>query len=138
MKVINLIQNTVLAENCRAAKSFYTRFKGLMGKNELEEGCGLLITPCKSIHMFFMKFPLDVVFLDETDTVVHIIENIKPWKFTGIIRKAHSVLELPAGTVKNTGTQVGDRLQLIFFHLEFSSISASVFLWVKQRVKLWL
>lgn len=113
MIVRNALKNTVLAENCRLAASFFPRFMGLMGKKSLERGAGLLLVPCSSIHMLFMRFPIDAVFLGSGNEVVHIIENIKPWRLSPLIRKARSVLELPSGTVGASSTEVGDRLELI-------------------------
>lgn len=110
MKILNANKNTILAENCKGADSFFTRFKGLMGVKELPAGTGLHIVPCNSIHMFFMKIPLDIVFLDSSNTVIHLIKDIKPWRVTKIIHKAHSVLELPAGTIESSQTMAGDGL----------------------------
>ncbi|MCX7748676.1 MAG: DUF192 domain-containing protein [Clostridia bacterium] len=110
MIIKNLTRNTKLANEAKVAKTFFTRFMGLMGKKSLSQGDGLLITPCKSIHMFFMKFPLDVVFIDKMNVVVYTIEDIKPWKVSKIIAKAHQVIELPVGTIQRTGTHTGDRI----------------------------
>ncbi|NJD04257.1 MAG: DUF192 domain-containing protein [Ruminiclostridium sp.] len=110
MKIVNTSKNTILAENCSTANTFFTRFKGLMGVNRLPAGSGLHIAPCNSIHMFFMKIPLDIVFLDKDNTVVHLIEDIKPWKVSKIVHKAHSVLELPTGTIKASGTRMEDKI----------------------------
>ena len=111
MRIRNSGKNTVLSGDCKAADTFFSRFMGLMGKKELKPGAGLLISPCNSIHMFFMRFPIDAVFLDRAGKVVYIVEGIKPWRLSPIVRKAHSVLELPAGTVKSTLTKVGDILE---------------------------
>lgn len=113
MRIENLSKNTVLADTCKIADNFFARFFGLMGKDRLSRGSGLLITPCNSIHMFFMKIPLDVVFIDKNNIIVYLLEDIRPWKISPVIRKACSTIELPAGTIKSTGTEVGDRLSLI-------------------------
>lgn len=110
MIVKNITQNTLLADNCGHAHTFFTRFKGLQLKKDLPKGCGLLITPCNSIHMFFMWFSIDAIFIDANKTVLYIEEGIKPWRISKVIRKSLSVLELPAGTVSATGTKPGDRL----------------------------
>ncbi|TYQ17662.1 UNVERIFIED_CONTAM: hypothetical protein Cloal_0020 [Acetivibrio alkalicellulosi] len=110
MIVKNISKNTILASNCKVANTFFKRFLGLMFKKYLPLGQGLLITPCNSIHMFFMKFPLDIVFIDKGQTVVYTIENITPWKCSKIIKTSYSVLELPVGTIKNTQTTVGDKI----------------------------
>jgi uncharacterized membrane protein (UPF0127 family) len=110
MVVKNLSRSTLLAENCITALTFFARFKGLQLKKDLPKGNGLLITPCNSIHMFFMRFPIDAVFIDENNTVLYIENSIKPWCISRIIRKSRSVLELPAGTAHSTGTVPGDKL----------------------------
>lgn len=74
-----------------------------MGKHTFERGSGLLITPCNSIHTFFMKFSLDVIYL---------IENIPPWRYTKIVWNAVNVIELPAGAIKESHTSLGDKLSL--------------------------
>lgn len=112
MKIINLTQNTILAKNCKVADRFFLRFKGLMGEKNLPQGSGLLITPCSSIHMFFMRFPLDVVFIDKDNRAVYLIEGIRPWRLSPVVWKACSAIELPAGTIKASYTTIGDRLVL--------------------------
>ncbi len=112
MKIAVSGKDTIVASDCRIADNFFTRFRGLMGKKSLEQGSGLLITPCNSIHMFFMKFPIDAVFIDRGNNVLYIAEAIRPWKVSKIISGAHSVLELPAGTAKLAGVKIGDNLEM--------------------------
>lgn len=81
---------------------------GLLDRTSLEEGEGLLLTSCQSIHMFGMRFAIDAVFLDKNGVVVGVLENFAPGKLSKIFGKAKSCLELPAGTVKKTGTTLGD------------------------------
>ncbi len=81
---------------------------GLLNRTSLEEGEGLLLTSCQSIHMFGMKFAIDAIFLDKNGVVVGILEDFAPGKMSRIFGKAKSCLELPAGTVKKTGTTLGD------------------------------
>lgn len=114
VKIINVTRNTVLAESCMLAGTFYTRFKGLLGKKNLSPGTGLMIKPCNSIHMFFMRFPIDAIFISEENTIVYIIENLKPWRFSPIIRNSAAVVELSAGKVKTTGTKVGDSVRITY------------------------
>lgn len=113
MIIRNITRNTVLSNQCDHARSFFARFKGLQLKKDLPAGSGLLITPCNSIHMFFMKFPIDAIFIDKDQVVLSIEERIKPWRISKVVNKSHSVLELPAGTSAATGTKPGDRLQYI-------------------------
>lgn len=112
MKIVNRTKNTILAEDCKAADTFWSRFLGLMGKQGLPAGGGLLITPCNSIHMFFMKIPLDILFIDKKNCVVHLMENIRPWRVSPIIRNACSTIELPAGAIRESRTEVGDALDI--------------------------
>jgi uncharacterized membrane protein (UPF0127 family) len=112
MKIENLTRQTVIADRCETACSFISRFLGLMGRKSQPDGCGLVITPCNSIHMSFMRFPLDIIFVDDSNTVVHTITGIKPWKISKIIFTARSVIELPTGTLARSGTVAGDKLEL--------------------------
>jgi uncharacterized protein len=94
------------------ANSFSQRFKGLLFyKSPIVEE-GLLITRCNSIHMFFMKFPIDAVFLNQSNTVVKIVSNVKPWSFISPVHLAHSTLELPSGTIIKRNICVGDTINL--------------------------
>jgi uncharacterized membrane protein (UPF0127 family) len=93
------------------AKTIWTRLKGLLGRPALAPDQGLWIVPCNSIHMFFMKFPIDAVFLDRKRSVVRIYPSIRPWRCTTIVRGAHSCLELAAGRAAEAGLQVGDVLE---------------------------
>ena len=87
---------------CRLADSFWKRFTGLMGKPRPSNGEGLLIRPCNSIHMFFMKFSIDAVFLDRNFNVVKLIRNLEPNRIIGTIPGAWQVLEVPAGNLPTT------------------------------------
>jgi uncharacterized membrane protein (UPF0127 family) len=97
-----------LAENLRIARSLWARTKGLLGTRELPLGEGLLIDPCGSIHSFWMQYPFDALFLDRKGEVVHSISRMKPYRVSRVVFSAHSVLELPAGTIEATGTRPGD------------------------------
>jgi len=110
LQVRNVTRDRPIGDRVEEAASWFTRFRGLLGRDGLAAGEGLHIVPCNSIHMFFMRFPIDVAFLDSEGTVVEAVHAIKPWRATRIFWKAHSALELPAGTLAATGTVVGDRL----------------------------
>lgn len=112
MRITNRKNGRLLAEHCDVAGSFLKRFKGLMGKKSLVKGQGLLILPCNSIHMFFMRFPIDAVFLDKNNKIVRIEKNLKPWSVSKPVFRVNSVLELPSGAVSETGTETGDTLVL--------------------------
>lgn len=110
-RMMNRTKNTIVADDLRLARSMWTRFWGLMGRRELPEGQALLIDPCSSIHMFFMRFPLDVIFLDDDHRVVKVVEGIKPWRMAmgGSARKA---LELRTGAAANAQVEPGDQLTI--------------------------
>ena len=81
------------------ANTFLKRFTGLMGKAHLPPGTGLLLYPCNSIHMMFMRFPIDVIFYDEEYNVVKVATNLKPWTGICVAPGAKGAIELPAGTL---------------------------------------
>jgi uncharacterized membrane protein (UPF0127 family) len=115
LRVLNTTRGKVLCEHCRIASNIFTRVRGLLGRKSLDENEGLLIVPCPSIHMFGMKFSLDVVFLTREHIVTDFIENIAPGKYyvaKSSHGKAHSALELPVGTIERTSTQRGDVIHL--------------------------
>jgi uncharacterized membrane protein (UPF0127 family) len=109
-QVTNPARGTVLAERCQLASSLRDRTVGLLGQAGLEDGQGLWIERSPSIHMFFMRFAIDAVFVDEQDRVVRIVEHLRPWRIVAWARGARDCIELPAGSVRGTETQVGDQL----------------------------
>ncbi len=88
-----------------------TRSKGLLGRESLAQDEGLWIVPCPMIHTFFMKFAIDVLFLDKSLKVVRVIEGLKPWRVSPWVLRAHSVLELAGGSLKGS-VAVGDVLEI--------------------------
>lgn len=112
LRVHNLTRGADLAERCGEARGFFARGKGLMGRPGLAPGEGLLIDPCSSVHSFFMRFPIDVVFVDRAHRVVGLTEAMSPNRPFAGAWGARYVVELPAGTVAATGTRVGDALRV--------------------------
>ena len=110
---LELDDGTVVAGRLAVADSAWSRFAGLMLRRELPEGHGLLIRPCNSIHMFFMRFPLDVVFIDAAGTVVRVVDSIRPWRATSFVRGAKAAIELPAGTARRAGVAAGATVRLL-------------------------
>jgi len=110
MIIINIKKGTVLADKVVKADTFFKRLKGLMLKKSLECGEGLLLSPCKSIHTFGMRFGIDVIYISKAGEIVKMKENILPGKIEPIVLKASYVLELPAGTIKKSGIELGDIL----------------------------
>jgi len=110
VQILNLTRGSSLGREIGVADNPWTRFMGLMGKGSLPEGRGLHIVPCSSVHMFFMRIPLDVVYLDAGMRVVKTVPNLKPWRISFGAKGAKSVLELPAGTIQRSRTEPGDQL----------------------------
>src|SRR5215210_9414806 len=99
----------VVCDRCVVADSPVSRMRGLLGRSELAPGEGILLRPASSIHTWFMRFPIDAVFLDRELRVVGISDDLKPWKTAGQ-RGAKAVLELPAGESARRGLKTGDLL----------------------------
>ena len=110
MRVLNLTRQCDLGDSVEVAGTSAARRKGLLGRESLAPGGGLWILPCESIHTFFMRFPIDLVYLDRQYRVKKVRRAVPAWRLSGCL-SAHSVLELPAGTVESTQTQPGDRLE---------------------------
>lgn len=115
LKIINVSKNTTLAENAKLADNFFKRLIGLMGKANLEAGGALILKPCTSIHTFFMRFPIDVAFVDRENRIVKIYPSLPSWRLSGMFLNSVLCLELPAGTLAITHSQAGDTIQ---FHLQ--------------------
>ena len=112
LHVDNRTQGVVLVDRGKVANNVWTRFKGLIGVRHLPEGDGLAIVPCSGVHCMFMSIPIDVLYVDKEDRVVGLDPNMKPWAVGRPYRGVRYVIELPAGTIARTGTQVGDQLQV--------------------------
>jgi len=108
----NLTRSTTLATAETWAVTGATRAKGLLDRDSLGDGEGLVISPCNSVHMFGMRFPLDVLFVDVDGVVVRAHENLAPGQFTRIHLRARRAIELPVGVIAASGTVAGDRLDL--------------------------
>jgi uncharacterized protein len=110
VRVRNVDRDAELGTRIGVADGWWSRSRGLLGRDALAPGEGLLLTPCRSIHMYGMRFPLDVAFLDREGTVVETYAELAPGRRTRWHRAARHALELPAGTLAATGTGPGDRL----------------------------
>jgi uncharacterized protein len=100
---------SIVCERCVQADTALARMRGLLGRRVLPTGEGILLKPASSVHMAFMRFPIDAVFLDRDLRVVKIASDLKPWRAAGS-RGAKAVLEIPAGEAGRRGLSVGDRL----------------------------
>ena len=109
--VRNQTRNAVLGDAVDVADTSAKRRAGLLKHTRLEPGDGLWIIPCESVHTFFMKFPIDLVYLDKKKKVRKVRKAVPAWRLSACLT-AHSILELPAGTAEKTGTQKGDELSI--------------------------
>ena len=100
-----------LCDSCEVTGGPFDRMRGLLGRDGLSSGEGMLIKPAPSVHTFFMRFPIDVLFLDREMHVLRIARELRPWRVAAC-RKARAVLELPAGEAERRGVRVGDRLRV--------------------------
>ena len=110
----NRTRQTFLASELDVANTHWSRLRGLMltHQERLASGRGLWIVPCQGVHTMAMRYPIDVVYLDADNVVIHVEENVKPWRFTPIRLDTETVLEIPSRTVWSTETQPGDQIEI--------------------------
>ncbi|HET7656783.1 MAG TPA: DUF192 domain-containing protein [Bacillales bacterium] len=111
MKLLNVNNGQLLAENVRLARRFKDRLLGLMFTKCLPPGQALLLQPCRSIHTFFMNYSIDVLYLDSANRVAAVNENLRPGKLGKGLKNALAVVELPSGTISATKTEVGQTVR---------------------------
>jgi uncharacterized membrane protein (UPF0127 family) len=114
----NRTRATYLATDLLIARTHWTRFRGLMAtdSSRFQRGQGLWINPSRGIHTFAMRFAIDAVYLDRDRKVIHIEEDLKPWRLAAIRVLAASVLEVPTGTVRESLTALGDHIDIFLEH----------------------
>ena len=114
----NLTRGTVLAAQLESADSLFAKFMGLMGRASLPAGTGLWLPASNGIHMMFMRFAIDAVFVGKADAdggrpVLSVHPRLPAWRgLVPLVRGANGVLELPVGTIAASGTAVGDRIAI--------------------------
>ncbi len=108
----NRTQQSFLATDVTTAATHWARLRGLLATKALDPGKGLWIIPCHGVHTLAMRYAIDVVYLDEQNVVVYLVENVQPWRITSVRMEAATVLELPAHTIWSTHTQVGDQIEI--------------------------
>lgn len=112
--LVRVSDGACVSSDLEVADTFWRRFRGLLGREGLEPGAGLLIEPCSSVHMFFMRFAIDVVYAKregESELVVQkVVPDLGPWRLSAC-RGAHLVVELPAGKAASVALCPGDRLR---------------------------
>jgi uncharacterized membrane protein (UPF0127 family) len=118
LRARNVTRGTVLATELESGDSLWAKFMGLMGRPSLPAGSGLWLPASNGIHMMFMRFAIDAVFVGKPDAegtrpVVSVHPGLAAWRgLVPLVRGAHGVLELPVGTIAASGTAVGDRIAL--------------------------
>lgn len=112
LTIWNATRGVYLAERAERAASFWSRGVGLIGRRSLPDGYGLVIEPCRSVHMFLMRIPLDICHVDAQHRIIRVLSDIQPWRVGPIVWRSRYVVELPAGTARRTGTAAGDLIQL--------------------------
>lgn len=113
-QAFNRTRQTCLADALAVADTHWTRLRGLvgLGPDDFRNGSGLWIVPCHGVHTLGMRFALDVLYLDQALTVIHIQRGLQPWRFAPVRMQATSVLELPCDRAAATSTDVGDRIEI--------------------------
>jgi len=113
-KIIILNQhNEILFNNAQMTTHFHERLSGLIGKPGLNDDSALCIIPCNGIHMFFMKYPIDVVFLNEKGEVIYLIKSMHTWTISKIVRHAQCVIEMPEKSIQKKEIELNDQLKVI-------------------------
>ena len=111
MKVLNTTKGTLLADKAIFAEILWKRLVGLLGRKGLCRGEALVIRPCSGIHTFFMRFPIDVIFLDRDSRVRKVIRGMQPFRLSSLVLGAREAVELPSGVVASTRTEAGDLIE---------------------------
>ncbi|KJS10621.1 MAG: hypothetical protein JL56_12300 [Desulfotomaculum sp. BICA1-6] len=113
MILVNKSTGSVIADQVEVAESFARRLRGLMGRGSFPEGSALVLEPCRQVHTFFMRFPIDVIFVNGRGAVLHVMTDVPPRRISPYVRGAQKVVELPAGTLIATDLGKDHILQLI-------------------------
>ncbi|MHB0874622.1 MAG: DUF192 domain-containing protein [Anaerolineae bacterium] len=106
--LLNVTRDTTIAENVAVADTHLKRLRGLIGRPPLRAGQALVIKPSQGIHTFFMGYPIDVIYLDADSRIIRALDAIRPYRFGPIDIRTRCIVEMPAGTLQQTGTTEGD------------------------------
>ena len=112
MVIRNLTRQIIISQKTIIAQTPFSRMKGLLGRKDFAPSEALVIRPCNSVHMLFMLFAIDVLFVNRSNEIVGLVQGLKPYQFSAIYFKAEYVIELPVSTIEITKTQIGDKLEL--------------------------
>jgi uncharacterized protein len=112
MKISNLSRNTILADRAKLADDPFKRLVGLLNRNSLTKGEALVLAPSNCVHSFFMRFSIDIIFLDKKGKALRTLASFKPFRLSPLCFASHSVIELPENTLQLTQTQPGDIIKI--------------------------
>ncbi|MBU0503872.1 MAG: DUF192 domain-containing protein [Candidatus Omnitrophota bacterium] len=110
MKITNKTKNTILADDVIIADTPSRRMRGLLGKKDFDKGRAMIIRPCQSIHTFFMRFSIDVLFIDKNNKVIKVIPDLRPFRLTPVYLDSAFIIEMPVGVIQLSLTSKGDTL----------------------------
>ena len=113
MPIINATRQSIVASCFDIASNPLTRMKGLIGRAQMPQDWALVIRPCSSIHMMFMRFAIDVIFVDDQNKVVGLVKAIKPFCISPVFWDSAYAVELAAGTIQATRTNLGDSIEIL-------------------------
>ncbi len=113
MVIINETKNTVLVKEAKFAKNFFERMLGLIPRKEISEEQALVFENCKQIHTFFMKFSIDVIYLNRDSKVIKLEESISPFRICRWVKDSKYIIEAKAGIIKNKNIEIGDKIKFI-------------------------
>ena len=110
---MNATRGVDLARNARVADTMWTRLRGLLGRPALCPGEGLVIAPSRGVHTHGMRYPIDIVLVDEGGVVTAVYPELRPWRRTRIHRNARTAIEFPDGVIATSGTRRGDVIRTL-------------------------
>ncbi len=110
LRIVNRTRDSVVGSRVGLADQMWSRARGFLGRPRPDHGEGLLLNPCRAVHTFGMKYPLDIIFLDRQGRVVALYQRLAPRRVTGWHARAKYALEVPSGTIAATATAEGDHL----------------------------
>ncbi len=122
LQLENSIKGSVIVPKLAVAPSLWKRTVGLLGIPHLQSGEALLLQPCTGIHTWFMRYSIDVLFLDKRGKVLRTVENLRPFRIAGPLLRARTVVEMAPGTLKHVSVKPGDILRVVAHPVASSSL----------------
>jgi len=115
ISALNRTRGTLVADNVRVARTHWSRLRGLIGTGHADfpAGQALWVLPCRGVHTCGIRFPLDLIYLDKSNYVIDLRQELPPWSFGPFHFHAASVMELPAGTIRKSRTEIGDKVEIV-------------------------